>query len=74
MGAKIVLDTNVIVSAFGWKGSPHRILLKCIDKTCLLYISPALVYELIKVLSYKKFSFSPSENKEQVTEVSKLNT
>ena len=64
MGAKIVLDTNVMVSALGWRGSPHRILLKCIDKTCLLYISPALVYELIKVLSYKKFNFSPSEIEE----------
>jgi putative PIN family toxin of toxin-antitoxin system len=64
VGTKIVLDTNVFVSAFGWKGSPHRILLKCIDKTCLLYISPALVYELIKVLSYKKFNFSPSEIEE----------
>jgi len=53
VGAKIVLDTNVVVSALGWKGSPHRILLKCIDKTYLLFISPALVSELIRVLSYK---------------------
>ena len=25
MGKKIVLDTNVIISAFGWQGAPHEI-------------------------------------------------
>jgi putative PIN family toxin of toxin-antitoxin system len=67
VGAKIVLDTNVLVSALGWKGSPYRILLTCIDKTCLLFISPALVSELIRVLSYKKFNFSQSEIEEFLT-------
>lgn len=28
MVPKIVLDTNVIVSAFGWRGAPHHILLR----------------------------------------------
>jgi len=61
-----VLDTNVLVAAFGWKGPPHKILLRCIDGLLNLHISPALIFELEKVLSYKKFNFSKDEIKEFV--------
>ncbi len=61
MGTKIVLDTNVIISDFGWKGSPHRILKRCIKGDLRLFTSPLLIAELSKVLSYKKFSFHQDE-------------
>ncbi|MCX5899890.1 MAG: putative toxin-antitoxin system toxin component, PIN family [Proteobacteria bacterium] len=67
MGAKIVLDTNVLVAAFGWKGPPHKIFLHCIDGLLNLHTSPALISELEKVLSYKKFQFSKDEIKEFVS-------
>ncbi len=31
MGTKIVLDTNVLISAFGWKGASREIFHKCIE-------------------------------------------
>jgi len=61
MGTKIVLDTNVIVSAFGWKGVPHEIFQKCIESHFQLFISPPLLSEIKRVLSYHKFHFNQDE-------------
>ena len=67
MGTKVVLDTNVLVAALGWKGPPHKIFLHCIDGLLNLHTSPALISELEKVLSYNKFDFSNDEIKEFVS-------
>ncbi|MGE5580487.1 MAG: putative toxin-antitoxin system toxin component, PIN family [Bacillota bacterium] len=48
---KVVMDTNCLVSAIGWDGPPHRILLACLRGTLELCISPAILEELTKVLS-----------------------
>lgn len=48
---KVVLDTNCLVSAIGWDGPPHRILLACLRGTLELCISPAILEELTEVLS-----------------------
>ena len=61
MVPKIVLDTNVIVSAFGWRGAPHHILLRCISGDFRLHISPALLAEATRVLAYPKLEFSQSQ-------------
>jgi putative PIN family toxin of toxin-antitoxin system len=57
----------VLVAAFGWKGPPHKIFLHCIDGLLNLHTSPALIFELEKVLSYNKFQFSKDEIKEFVS-------
>ncbi|MDN5344028.1 MAG: uncharacterized protein PWQ18_139 [Clostridia bacterium] len=51
---KIVLDTNVLVSAIGWGGPPGRILEACLYGKLKLYISPALLDELSEVLARPK--------------------
>ena len=61
MVPKIVLDTNIIVSAFGWKGSPHQVLLRCLKGDFQLYLSSALLREISRVLSYPKFGFNQSQ-------------
>ena len=48
---KVVLDTNCLVSAIGWDGPPHRILLACLRGTLELCVSPAILDELVEVLS-----------------------
>tara|TARA_Y100000031_G_scaffold112372_1_gene124079 strand:+ start:291 stop:602 length:312 start_codon:yes stop_codon:yes gene_type:complete len=58
---KIVLDTNVIISAFGWKGSPHKIFQGCVEGNFQLYLSPPILLEISKVLSYKKLTFEQNE-------------
>ena len=37
--AKVVLDTNVLVSALGWQGNPHKVLQRVVDKEAELFIS-----------------------------------
>ena len=64
MVTKIVLDTNIIISALGWKGIPHKIFQKCIDGEFQICLSPAILAELEKVLSYKKLKFNQEEREE----------
>jgi len=53
---KLVLDTNVFISALLWYGPPHQ-LLRLIEKgTFTLCITPSLLEELTDVLSRPKFS------------------
>lgn len=61
MVKKIVLDTNVIISAFGWKGSPHKIFQGCVEGNFQLYLSPPLLLEISKVLYYKKLNFEQND-------------
>jgi len=61
MGKKIVLDTNVIISAFGWQGAPHEIFKKCISGHFNLFLSPPLLSEITRVLAYPKFNFNQDE-------------
>ena len=51
---KIVLDTNVLVSAIGWKGPPSRILRACRAGRFVLLTSPQLLEELTRVLTYPR--------------------
>jgi uncharacterized protein len=48
---RILLDTNVIVSALIWGGQPLRLIELAADGTILLYTSQTLLEELADVLS-----------------------
>ncbi len=57
----VVLDTNVLVSALGWRGPEHRVYGLC-RKGCLqLATSSALLAELRRVLSYPRLGFGEAE-------------
>jgi uncharacterized protein len=48
---RIVLDTNILISALLWDGTPHRLLAVIRDRPDIrLYSSPALLEELRDVL------------------------
>jgi uncharacterized protein len=51
---RVVLDTNVIVSGFGWSGPPAAILDAAFDGRLVLVTSPPLLAELRRVLGYPK--------------------
>ena len=53
---RLVLDTNVLVSAFLWKGTPGRLVELATEKEITLHTSRALVDELSEVLHRKKFA------------------
>jgi uncharacterized protein len=48
---QVVLDTNVVVSALIWGGTPFKLLQAAANNDLALYTSPALVAELREVLA-----------------------
>lgn len=53
---KLVADTNVLVSAFLWKGTPGRLIELAGEKECRLFTSRVLIDELAEVLQRKKLA------------------
>ncbi len=58
---KVVLDTNIFISALGWNGKPKEIFLACVRGEYELVTSSAQIEELQRVLDYPKFSFSQEQ-------------
>lgn len=53
---RLVVDTNVVVSAFLWQGTPGRLLEMAGEKQVRLFASRALLDELADVLGRKKLA------------------
>ena len=49
---RVVLDTNILISAFGWDGVPGRLLLSGLTGQVELCTSPHLSTELERVFAY----------------------
>lgn len=60
MGAvqKVVIDTNVFISAFGWGGKPLAIMELLERGTIRNCLSESILKELIAAISYPKLAFS----------------
>lgn len=53
---RAIADTNIVVSAFLWGGTPREILEAARRQTIALFTSPALIAELEEVLAREKFA------------------
>jgi uncharacterized protein len=71
---KVTLDTNILISALGWKGNPHKILQKVIDGEIELFISHDQFDELSRVLDYPKFDFTDEQKTRFKELISKIAT
>jgi len=58
---RVVLDTNVTVSAFFWDGYPRTIYNLIRDNKIALLISKHIEDEFIRVMCYSKFAVSSKE-------------
>ena len=54
-GVRVVLDTNVVVSALIWDGPPERLLDLAVSGEIALFSSAVLLEELAGVLERRKF-------------------
>lgn len=54
---KLIIDTNIIVSALVFGGKPEDVLILTLQKNILAVTSPSLITELVETL-IKKFDFS----------------
>jgi putative PIN family toxin of toxin-antitoxin system len=53
---KVVADSNVLISALLWTGSPHKLLKLAENKAIILYSSLPIIEELSDVLARDKFA------------------
>lgn len=64
---KVVVDTNVFLSAIFWKGNPEKVVKKCVRKEVMGITSPAILEELETKLR-RKFAY-PEEQTERYIEL-----
>jgi putative PIN family toxin of toxin-antitoxin system len=60
---KVVLDTNVFISALFWKGAPYQIFKRILEGAILNFVSPQILEELKERL-LEKFKLPPERVKE----------
>jgi len=60
---KIVLDTNVFISALFWRGTPYQIFKRILEGAFLNFTSPQILEELKRRL-LDKFKLPPEKVKE----------
>src|SRR3989338_3594614 len=58
---KVLLDTNILISALGWSGKPKVIFEKCLHEELELVTSSDQIDELKKAMDYPKFSFTQEQ-------------
>lgn len=71
---KVVLDTNILISALGWNGKPRQIFERCIEGEFELIISQKQLVELQRVLDYPKFNFTEDEKETFISLILKIAT
>jgi putative PIN family toxin of toxin-antitoxin system len=54
---KIIVDTNILISAIGWEGKPRELFRRIVDSEYVLFISNKQLGEIKRVLNYPKFRF-----------------
>jgi len=56
---KLVLDTNVYISAFYWGGNPQKIIDRISEGMDTLYVSSTILNEVADVMARPKFKSTP---------------
>ena len=69
---RVVLDTNVVVSALLWGGTPYRLLQQAVDGNIELFTSPTLVAELGKILARPHLAVKLAEQRTSIEELTAL--
>jgi putative PIN family toxin of toxin-antitoxin system len=69
---RAVLDTNVVVSALIWGGTPFKLLQAATDGDLVIYTSPALVAELREVLAREHLARRLAQQRTAIEEVIRL--
>ena len=61
MGKRVVIDTNILISAIGWDAKPEECLEMVFDGKIQAFATQPMIDELSEVLEYDKFDFSGKE-------------
>ena len=63
---KVVLDSNIFISSFYWKGNPRKVFDRITNNLDELYITDGILSEIATVMSYKKFDNTKQEIEEYI--------
>jgi putative PIN family toxin of toxin-antitoxin system len=69
---KLVLDTNVFISAFYWGGNPQKLIDRITEGTDELYISDGILDEVASVMGRPKFKSAPEAIERYTRAIEKL--
>ena len=69
--ARLVLDTNVFISAYGFGGKPAQLMRAVIDGTHILVTSPAILSEVADKL-YEVLGFDDGHVREVVMQIARI--
>ena len=58
---KATLDTNILISALGWRGNPKQVFDKIVNGEVELVISNEQFNELSEAIEYPKFQFTQQQ-------------
>lgn len=62
MGKKrVIIDTNIFISAFGWEGKSRKLLERVIEHEIIVVMSLRQYEEIKRVLDYPKFGFTAEQ-------------
>ena len=71
---KLVLDTNNLISALGWKGNPKTIFNQIIEEKFELLLSGKQMNELLRVADYPKFKFTQEQKDRFISIILEIST
>lgn len=71
---KVVLDSNILISAFGWSGPPKTVMQLVTSGKLTNYTSMAMLEELSRVIAYPKLHFPESLQAEIIETVFTVST
>ena len=71
---RAVFDTNILISAYLWPGTPRQALEIVRSGRCALVSADAAIEEFVRVLGYRKFGLSPEEIAPLVHDLMSLST
>jgi putative PIN family toxin of toxin-antitoxin system len=63
---KTVLDSNIFISSFYWKGNPRKVFERAVNSLDELYITDEILNEIYEVMSQRKFGSSQNEIKDYI--------
>ncbi len=61
----VVIDTNIILSALGWGGTPGKVIDLCLEGKCKMVVSQPILQEIEDVLNRPCFGFIASDLKKE---------
>ena len=72
MAIKLVLDTNIYISAFYWGGNPQKIMNQIAEGLYELYISNEILNEIADVMALPKFKTDPELIERYIRTIEKI--